>query len=96
MRDLKDHPTTALLIVEVADTSLRHDTTVKADLYAELGVLDYWVLDLSSRRLLVFRNPAPNTDGGTSYHPPLILGPAESVTPLAAPAASILVADLLP
>ena len=40
------HPAEALLVVEVADSSLRKDRTVKARLYAERGVLEYWVVDL--------------------------------------------------
>jgi Uma2 family endonuclease len=46
-----------LLIVEVADTSLRQDLTKKRDLYARAMVGEYWVLDLQSRRLIVHRNP---------------------------------------
>lgn len=46
-----------LLIVEVADTSLRQDLTTKRDLYARASVGEYWVLDLQSRRLIVHRNP---------------------------------------
>jgi len=40
------HPTEALLVVEVADSSLKKDRTVKARLYAERGVPEYWVVDL--------------------------------------------------
>lgn len=40
------HPAEALLLVEVADSSLKKDRTVKARLYAERGVPEYWVVDL--------------------------------------------------
>jgi len=40
------HPAEALLVIEVADSSLRKDRTVKARLYAERGVPEYWVVDL--------------------------------------------------
>jgi Uma2 family endonuclease len=46
-----------LLVVEVADTSLRQDLTTKRDLYARASVAEYWVLDLQSRRLIVHRHP---------------------------------------
>jgi Uma2 family endonuclease len=46
-----------LLIVEVADTSLRQDLTTKRDLYARASVSEYWVVDLQSRRVNVHRNP---------------------------------------
>jgi Uma2 family endonuclease len=42
-----------LLVVEVADTSLVTDTTVKRDLYARPGVPEYWVIDLNGRRVIV-------------------------------------------
>ena len=90
------HPTVAALIVEVADTTLFYDTTTKAQLYAEAGVEDYWVLDLLNRVLLVFRDPAPIPDGGKAYRTRLTLGPGDTITPLAAPQVSIRVADLLP
>lgn len=95
-RDYADHPTVAALIVEVADTTLFYDTTTKAELYASAAVADYWVLDLSGRRLLVFRDPAPLPDGGAAYRIHQTHGPTESVAPLAAPGATVRVADLLP
>lgn len=94
--DYTDHPTTALLVVEVADTTLDKDTTVKAELYAESAIPEYWVLDLNGRRLLVFRDPAPLASGGHSYRTQLTLGPADAVAPLAAPSNPVAVAALLP
>jgi Uma2 family endonuclease len=46
-----------LLSIEVADTSLRFDSTVKRDLYARAGIPEYWVLDINARRLIVHKNP---------------------------------------
>jgi Uma2 family endonuclease len=96
VRGRKSPPTSALIVVEVADTTLTHDTTTKVEDYAAAGIADYWVLDLTGDRLLVFRDPQPISAGGHTYRSRLILGPADSVSPLAAPAASIKVADLLP
>jgi Uma2 family endonuclease len=92
------HPTAAELVVEVADSSLHFDLTVKAELYATAGIADYWVIDLDGRRLLVFRDPVPLPAGlgATSYRTHLTFGPADSVSPLAHPAAVVRVADLLP
>lgn len=42
-------PTTAHLVVEVANTSLRKDRGLKARLYAAAGVQDYWVVDARAR-----------------------------------------------
>lgn len=51
------HPTTALLVIEVADSSLPKDRGVKAALYAMSGIEDYWLVDLSARAVEVHRAP---------------------------------------
>ncbi len=91
-------PTTAVLVVEVAETSLAVDTTTKAELYATAGVPDYWVIDLENRRLLVYRDPEPLPAGlgATAYRTHLALGPTDTIAPLDASSAAITVADLLP
>ena len=90
------HPTTASLVVEIADTTLTLDMTEKAELYATAGIADYWIVDLNARRLLVLRDPAPIAAGGFAYRTQRVLGPADAVAPLAAPDATVRVADLLP
>ena len=92
------HPTTAALVIEVADTTLKGDTTEKAEQYATAGIVDYWVLDVNGRRLLVFRDPVPLPAGlgATAYRNKLDLGPGDLVNPLAAPTIAIAVSDLLP
>ena len=93
-----DNPAVADLIVEVADSSLFLDSTTKAELYATAGVPDYWVLDLENRKLIVFRDPVPLPAGlgATAYRSRTEHGPADTVSPLAAPTAMVRVADLLP
>jgi Uma2 family endonuclease len=91
-----NHPTTAWLVVEVSDTTLTRDTTIKVEMYAAAGIADYWVLDLNHRELLVFRDPATRPDGAAEYRTRLAFDSSQSVSPLAAPAASVRVADLLP
>ncbi len=92
------HPTSAALVVEVSDTSLRFDTTDKMSLYAAAGIADYWVLDVVNRWLMVHRDPAPDAAQrfGHGYAAVTTLGPADSVSPLAAAGATVRVADLLP
>jgi Uma2 family endonuclease len=90
------HPTTAALVVEVSDTTLALDMTEKAELYAEAGIADYWIVDVTGRRLLVFRDPVPVAGGPAAYRTHLTLGPADGATPLAAPNSTIPVSDLLP
>ncbi|MCE9566450.1 MAG: Uma2 family endonuclease [Planctomycetes bacterium] len=92
------HPATASLIVEVSDTTLQTDLTVKAERYATAGVTDYWVLDIVNRQLIVLRDPAPLPEGlgATAYRDQKTYAPTERISPLAAPQASILISDLLP
>ncbi|MBI3636006.1 MAG: Uma2 family endonuclease [Candidatus Rokubacteria bacterium] len=95
---LTDHPTTAALVVEVADSSLAFDRTRKASLYARAGLAELWIVDLVNGALIVHRDPAPSADSpyGAAYHTIETLRPPAAVTPLAAPTAHIPVADLLP
>jgi len=85
------HPTGAVLVVEVADTSLSHDRKRKGRMYAEAGVEDYWILNLAQDVLEVYRNP---TEG--DYRTRRILRRGEQIAPLARPDALIAVDDLLP
>jgi Uma2 family endonuclease len=55
--DATRYPSHALLIVEVAETSLHHDRTVKAALYAEAGVPEYWIVNLIDDVVEVHREP---------------------------------------
>jgi Uma2 family endonuclease len=89
-RGSSGHPTTAELVVEVADSSLDFDTNNKRLLYARAGIRDYWVVDVNGRRLLVYRDPQAG-----DYATRQALGAADTVSPLAAPAAGVRVADLL-
>jgi Uma2 family endonuclease len=93
-----DNPTTALLVVEVADTTLTFDRAIKANLYASTGIADYWILNLIDRRLEVYRDPAPDTKApfGWTYASRTDLLPGATVSPLALPDSSIYVVDLLP
>jgi Uma2 family endonuclease len=97
-RDFTDHPRNALLLVKVSDTSLRFDRRVKAHLYAQAGILDYWIVNLIDRQLEVHRDPEPETSrkGRFHYARVTIVPATGSASPLAAPGAVIAVADLLP
>jgi Uma2 family endonuclease len=102
-RDFAAHPATALLAVEVADSSLSLDRK-KAAYYAAAGVPEYWIVNLRDRVLEVHRDPrmaqgvlweadmAPDAQ----YFDRRLLRPGDSVTPAAAPHATIAVADLFP
>lgn len=96
--DYNDHPTTAVLIVEVSDSSLNYDRARKASLYARAGIADYWIVNLVDRQLEVRRDPQPDTSQhyGHGYASVTVLTPPAVVTPLAQPQVSLAVTDLLP
>jgi Uma2 family endonuclease len=60
----KAHPDRALLVIEVADSSLRKDRLVKGPLYAASGFQEYWLLNVQDRTVEVHRGPVG--DGWTS------------------------------
>jgi Uma2 family endonuclease len=97
-RDYEDHPSRPALVVEVADSSLALDREHKGSLYARAHLPEYWIVNLVDRVLEVYRESGPDAGApyGWAYRLALTLGPDERVTPLAAPPARILVADLLP
>jgi len=92
------HPSTAALVVEVADSSLRLDRRFKAVIYARAGLREYWIVNLVDRALEVHREPHAPADATEewSYRSIEVLRPPLHVSPLAAPHTRILVADLLP
>jgi Uma2 family endonuclease len=51
------HPGTAVLVIEVSVSSLRHDLLVKTGVYARAGVAEYWVVDVDGRRVICHRDP---------------------------------------
>ncbi len=53
-------PNRVLLAIEVAGSSLAYDLGRKAQLYASLGVRDYWVIDAATLDTRVFRDPSPD------------------------------------
>lgn len=92
------HPSTAALVVEVADSSLRLDRRFKASVYARAGLAEYWIVNLVARTLEVYRDPRPVADAANDwiYRSAVVLSLPADVTPLGAPRARIPLADLLP
>ena len=57
-RSAHPRPEDVLLLVEVADTTLRYDREVKLPLYARHAIPEVWIVDLEGRGLCVYREPA--------------------------------------
>jgi Uma2 family endonuclease len=80
IRDQNPQPSEVRLLVEIADSTLRFDLTVKARLYARARVVEYWVVDIPGRRVVVHRDPR---DG--QYQSVVAYAEQESVKSLASP-----------
>ncbi len=90
-RFLAGHPTPAdvMLLIEVADSSLDYDRGEKAELYAEAGITDHWIVNAIDRSVEVHRNPA-----ASDYRDVQPFGIGEVVYPLVASAAALDIASL--
>jgi Uma2 family endonuclease len=78
-------PQDLVLVIEVADTSLRFDLTTKATLYAEAGIPEYWVLDVVNQQLHVLRDPVNG-----AYNSVQLLTDTQQVSPLLAHSAQLI------
>jgi Uma2 family endonuclease len=90
--------TTALLVVEVSDSTLYFDQHRKMSLYAAADIQEYWIINVPDRVLEVYRRPVPDptAEFGHPYASRTVLSVSDTVSPLAAPHAVVAVADLLP
>jgi Uma2 family endonuclease len=71
---------TVMLVVEIADSSLRYDTGRKATLYASFGIRELWVIDAVRLTTRVFRDPS--ADG---YRDARDFAASDRLVPLFAP-----------
>ncbi|HEY7064350.1 MAG TPA: Uma2 family endonuclease [Chloroflexota bacterium] len=79
-----------LLVIEVADTSLRYDRDVKVPLYARAGIPEVWLVDLQARRITIYRDPSP-----TGYARVREVSGDEELSPLAFPDFALTAARIL-
>lgn len=86
------YPRTALLVVEIADGTLRTDLEVKPPLYAAAGVPEVWVLDVAGRRMHVLEQPEPEGGYGQVR---TVDDPAEALAPRQVDAERVTLAQLL-
>ena len=75
---------TAVLAIEVSDTTLAYDRDVKAPIYAKGGLRDLWIVDCAARETLVFRL----AEGG-KYSPPMVAKASDPVAALLIPGLSL-------
>lgn len=87
------HPTTALLVVEVADSSLIQDRLTKASIYAAAGVPEYWIVNLVDDCVEVLRLPERPS---RLYASKTLVRRGGSIELVSLPGARVMVAELLP
>jgi Uma2 family endonuclease len=85
------HPQTALLVIEVAESSLRKDRQIKARLYAETGMPEYWIVDLTGDAIVVEVHTEPTATG---YRRVELCGAGQVLRPTRLPGIAIAVADI--
>ena len=83
-------PEEILLVIEVADTTLRYDRDVKMPLYAAADIPEAWLVDLPRRRALVYRQ---SVDG---LYREVTVARDGTLTPLAFPDLAIRLDEITP
>lgn len=76
------HPQIAVLIVEVASSSLPKDRLVKARVYARAGIPEYWIANIDAKCIEVHRSPHPAAE---IYHDHEVIGAGQTIAPQAFP-----------
>ncbi len=83
-------PRDILLVIEIAESSLQYDRDVKAGIYAQAGVVEYWLADLDDRAVWRFTDPQ-----GGAYRNSLRLERGQSIASAALPQCVIAVNELV-
>lgn len=89
-RDRFPGPADVLLLVEVSDSSLEHDRTLKLPAYAAAGIPECWIVNLVDLVIEIYRDAA-----GGEYRERRIMRPGDFITLLLAPDAALAVSELL-
>jgi Uma2 family endonuclease len=85
-----EHPSTALLIIEVSDTTLKKDRG-KAAVYASAGIREYWIVNFGARTVEVYSSP-----DGDRYAEVRTLRAGDALRPAALVDVVMAVAEILP
>ena len=79
-----------LLLIEVADTTIRYDRTVKLELYAKHGIREVWIVNLVDPILEIYREPKDGV-----YRVRLDRSAGDTISPLALPTVELALAAIL-
>jgi Uma2 family endonuclease len=78
-----------LLLIEIADTTLKFDSKTKAALYSGLGIREYWIIDAGTLDTHVYRKPTAR-----GYRHKTAVAASETLSPLLVPSISVRLHDL--
>jgi Uma2 family endonuclease len=68
-----------LLVIEVADSTLKYDRRTKLSLYAEAGISNYWIFNLVDNQLEMHSEPYRKQNGSFSYQLQRVVLPNQTV-----------------
>ena len=90
---INSHPAPAdiILVIEVADSSIKFDRDIKAQLYAAAGINEYWIVNLIDNRLEIYRQPS-----NSIYTSIQIVMPPQSISLPEFPEISLNIGDFFP
>jgi Uma2 family endonuclease len=54
-------PNDILAVIEVSDSTLKYDREIKKNLYAEAGIVEFWLIDISGNTIEVYSQPRNGT-----------------------------------
>ena len=83
-------PEDVMLAVEVSDTTLRRDRRVKLALYARARIPEFWIVNLETREVEIYRSPADDTYASVERK-----GPGDVATVDAVPGVTIPIGQIL-
>ncbi|MBI1924481.1 Uma2 family endonuclease [Candidatus Poribacteria bacterium] len=93
--DAHPRPANVLLVVEVADTTIEEDRTVKLPRYAAAGIPEVWLVNIPDRRIEVYQTPG-GTEADAGYKIRVEYRPGEMLAPGVFPDVKVGVSDILP
>ncbi len=88
-REHHPYPENIFWLIEYSNSTLTKDLGIKNKIYAAAGIAEYWVVNLRTMELIVFRDP---TDAGYQFRETLTHG---NINPLAFPNVSVAIDRLL-
>ncbi len=95
---LSAHPSAAdiLLVIEVSDSSLNYDREIKLPLYAEYGIVHYWLFNLLDNCLESYAEPYQKPQGDCNYRLKRIVSANEAIAFPSFPDLSLDLAKIFP